>query len=66
MAKSMGHLRDSRALSWLSRPRTDAPDEPPLKGPTLYHTRFYKSSSLSFYRYNIMCFAKHASSKRYC
>ena len=66
MAKSMWHLRDSRALSWLSRPRTDAPDEPPLKGPTLYHTRFYKSSSLSFYRYNIMCFAKHASSKRYC
>jgi hypothetical protein len=34
MAKSMGHFRDSRALSWLSGPRTDAPDEPPLKGPT--------------------------------
>jgi hypothetical protein len=31
MAKSMGHFRDSRALSWLSGPRTDAPDEPPLK-----------------------------------
>ena len=66
MAKSMGHLGDSRALSWLSGPRTDAPDEPSLKGPTLYHTRFCKSSSLSFYRYNIMCFAKHASSNRYC
>jgi hypothetical protein len=25
-----------------------------------------KSSSLSFYRYNIMCFVNHASSKRYC
>ena len=36
------------------------------QGPTLYHTRFCKSSSLSFYRYNIMCFVKHASSKRYC
>ena len=24
MAKSMGHFRDSRALSWLSGPRTDA------------------------------------------
>jgi hypothetical protein len=47
MTKSMGHFRDSRALSWLSGPRTDAPDEPPLKGPTLYHTRFCKSSSLS-------------------
>ena len=66
MAKSMGHFRDSRILSWLSGPRTDASDEPPLKGPTLYHTRFCKSSSLSFYRYNIMCFVKHASSKRYC
>jgi hypothetical protein len=47
MAKSMGHFRDSRALSWLSVPRTDAPDESPLKGPTLYHTRFCKSSSLN-------------------
>ena len=35
MAKSMGHFRDSRALSWLSGPCTDAPEEPPLKGPTL-------------------------------
>jgi hypothetical protein len=25
----MGHVRDSRALSWLSDPRTDAPNEPP-------------------------------------
>ena len=66
MAKSMGHVRDSRALSWLSDHRTDAPDEHPLKGPTLYHTRLCKSSSLSFYRYNIMCFVKHGSSKRYC
>jgi hypothetical protein len=35
----------------------------------LYHTWFCKSSSLSFYRYNInktMCFVTHASSKRYC
>ena len=65
MAKSMEHFRDSRALSWLSTSRTDAPDEPPPKGPTLYHTRFCKYSSLSFYRYNIMRFVKHASSKRY-
>jgi hypothetical protein len=36
MAKSMGNFRDSRTLSWLSAPCTDAPDEPPLKGPTLY------------------------------
>ena len=28
MAKSMGHFRDSRALSWLSGPRTDAPAQP--------------------------------------
>ena len=47
MAKSIGNFRDSRALSWLSVPRTDAPDEPPLKGPALYHTRFCKSSSLN-------------------
>ena len=66
MAKSMGHFRDSRVLSWLSGPRTDAPDEPPLKGPTLYHIRLCKSSSLSFYRYTIKCFVKHASRKRYC
>jgi hypothetical protein len=64
--KLLSKLRDSRVLSWLSGPRTDASDEPPLKGPTLYHTRFCKSSSLSFYRYNIMCFVKHLSSKRYC
>jgi hypothetical protein len=32
MAKSMGHFRDSRALSWLSAARTDALGEPPLKG----------------------------------
>jgi hypothetical protein len=61
-----GYFRDSRGLSWLSAPRTDALDEHPLKGRTLYHTRFCKYSSLSFYRYNIMCFVKHASSKRYC
>jgi len=66
MAKSMGHFRDSREFSWLSGPPTDVPDEPPLIGPTLYHTRFCKSSCLSFYKYNIMCFVKHASSKRYC
>jgi hypothetical protein len=51
MAKSMGHFRDSRVLSWLSGSCTNAPGEPPLKGPTLYHTRFYKSSSLPFNRY---------------
>jgi hypothetical protein len=61
MAKSMGHFRDSRALSWLSEPRPDVPDELPLIGPTLYHTRFCKSSYVSFYKYNIMCFVKHAS-----
>ena len=66
MAKSMGHFRDSRALSWLSAARTDAPGEPPLKGPTLYHTRFCKYSSLSFYRYNIMCFAKMSFSVLRC
>ena len=55
MTKSMGHFRDSRVLSWLSGPRTDASDEPSLKGPDLCHTIFCKSSSLSFYRYNIMC-----------
>jgi hypothetical protein len=42
MAKSMGHLRDSRVPFWLSGPRTDAPDEPSVKGPTLYHTRFWR------------------------
>ena len=66
MAKSMGHFRDSRVLSWLSGPRTDAQDEPPLKGPALYYTRFCKSSYISFYKYNIMCFVKHASINRYC
>jgi hypothetical protein len=51
MAKSMGHVRDSRALSWLSDPRTDAPNEPPLKGPSLYHTKLCKSSSRSDLQY---------------
>ena len=39
---------------------------PPLICPAFYHPRLCKSSSLSFYGYNIMCFVKHASSKRYC
>jgi hypothetical protein len=32
----------------------------------LYYTRFCKSSYISFYKYNIMCFVKHASINRYC
>jgi hypothetical protein len=36
---------------------------PPLIYPAFYHPRFCKSSSLSFYGYNIMCSVKHASSK---
>jgi len=39
---------------------------PPFIYPAFYHPRFCKSSSLSVYGYNIMCFVKHASSKRYC
>jgi hypothetical protein len=47
---------------WVITKRNDLPT-------TLYHTWFCKSSSLSFYRYNInktMCFVYHVSSKRYC
>ena len=48
---------------WVITKRNDLPNN------TLYHTWFCKSSSLSFYSYNInktMCFVNHASSKRYC
>jgi hypothetical protein len=36
MTKAMGTLRDSRALSWLSVPRTDVPAEPPLSYALLF------------------------------